>query len=532
MRTVERDSAPGSRLIIANRYEIDVDHPLGRGGMAMVYPGRDLETRRKVAVKSLRPEYQRDPESHRRFRSESRLLAMVSSHPNIVSLYDFHNETNGSWMVMEYIDGQNLRDVLKEEGPLGPETVMVILDQVGKALGHIHGQGLVHLDIKPQNLVRTYDGTIKLIDFGVAQRAGAPQEKIGGSAFGTAAYLAPEQASGRTVTPATDVYALGCVIYEVLTGQTPFVAEGEDEKRQLIDAHLNTRPQSPSTVRPELDLPTWIDDVLGWALAKDPNERFHNVETFVQMFDTGLAGETLDHLPDYTRPFELHPEPPRQTSRFRRRTAPSGMSGFDVADGDDIPEVEPLHASTARRLYRSGGRFARRSRRAKRLLWRVVAILLLANMLLALILMAKEGPSALVERFLAVAPGTSTQVITDTLNMRTFPGTDSPVVLVLNAGDDVKITGLSQEDEQGRWWPVEWKQGGETDEGWVWEGGLQPNAWAGRLSWMQGIADGVNNTKDRVRNGVDTVLDVIPGLHLNLRLTRVYLETEYPPTDF
>src|SRR5699024_8517943 len=116
MSTVDRDPAQGSRLIIANRYEIDVDHPLDHGGMAIVYPGQDLKMRHRVAVKTLRPEYQRDPESHHRFRSESRMLALVSGHPHIVSLYDFQNATNGSWMVMEYIDGPSLRDVLDAEG--------------------------------------------------------------------------------------------------------------------------------------------------------------------------------------------------------------------------------------------------------------------------------------------------------------------------------------------------------------------------------------------------------------------------------
>lgn len=514
MRTLDRDPAPGSRLIIANRYEIDVDNPVGRGGMAMVYPGRDLKTGRKVAVKTLRPEYQRDPESHRRFRSESRLLAMVSAHPNIVSLYDFHNETNGSWMVMEFIEGQNLRDILEEEGPLDPETVMVILDQVGKALTHIHAQGLVHLDVKPQNLIRTPDGTMKLIDFGVAQRAGAPQEKIGGSAFGTAAYLAPEQASGRTLNAATDVYALGCVAYELLTGQTPFVADGPDQKRQLIDAHLNARPQAPSAVRPELELPTWIDDVLGWALAKDQHDRFHDVQTMVAMFDAGLAGETPVHVPEQTRPFEPGIERSGQRRLFARQPASRQAYTVGGPDIDSIPEVQPLQDSTARRLYRSGGRLARRSRRVRRTLWRLVAILLVTNMLLALVLMAKDGPSALVERFLAVAPGTSTEVVTETLNMRSSPGTASPVVVVLYAGQDVKITGLSEEDEQGRWWPVEASQNGQTYEGWVWEGGLQPNAWTGRLSWMQGIADGITNTRERVQNGVDRVIGVIPGIQV------------------
>jgi hypothetical protein len=143
-------------------------------------------------------------------------------------------------------------------------------------------------------------------------------------------------------------------------------------------------------------------------------------------------------------------------------------------------------------------------------------MLLVANMVLAVVLIAKDGPSALVERFLDFAPGTSTEVVTETLNMRTSPGTTSPIVLVLNAGQDVKITGLSDEDEQGRWWPVEVEQSGETYEGWVWEGGLQPNAWAGRLSWMQGIADGVNSTKERFQNGVDRVLDIIPGVRIAL----------------
>ena len=515
MNTAERDSQAGSRLIIANRYEIDVDNPVGRGGMATIYPGRDLKTGRKVAVKTLRPEYQRDPESHRRFRSESRLLSMVSSHPNIVSLYDFHSETTGSWMVMEYVEGQNLHDILEAEGPLDPETVMVILDQVGKALSHIHAHDLVHLDVKPQNIIRKPDGQIKLLDFGVAQRAGAPQEKIGGSAFGTAAYLAPEQASGRSVDAATDVYALGCVVYELLTGRTPFVADGPDQKRQLIDAHLNAKPQTPSSIRPELEVPTWADDVLGWALAKDPHERFHDVETFVAMFDAGLAGETSAPMSHETRRIEPQIERTGRRPGFLQRRETRQKFTGPVVDDHAIPEVMPLRDSTARRLYRSGGRLARRSRRMRRTMWRLVTILLVANLLLAMVLMAKEGPSALVERFLAIAPGTSTEVITDTLNMRMSPGTTSPIVLILNTGTDVKITGLSESDDQGRWWPVEVKQGGQTYEGWVWEGGLKPNAWAGRLSWMQGIADGVNHTKQRFQNGVDRVRDVIPGLQIS-----------------
>jgi serine/threonine-protein kinase len=297
MTTRDREAVAGSRLIIANRYEIDLDNPLGTGGMATVYRGQDLRARRPVAIKTLRPEYQRNPDSRRKFRQEARMMAFVS-HPNLVTIYDLHDESSGSWMVMEYVAGRNLKQILEEEGPLDPETVMGILDQTRKALGHMHARNLVHLDVKSQNLIQMPDGTIKLIDFGLAQMTGTNQEMVGGTAFGTVAYLAPEQASGETVDAATDVYSLGCVIYELLIGRPPFVAEGADQKRQLIDAHLNELPQAPSTVRPELELPGWIDDVLGWALAKRRSERFHDVDTFARMFEAGLEGAAIPHLDD------------------------------------------------------------------------------------------------------------------------------------------------------------------------------------------------------------------------------------------
>ncbi len=374
----------------------------------------------------------------------------------------------------------------------------------------------MHLDVKPQNLIWTPEGKIKLIDFGVAQHAGAPQEMVGGSAFGTAAYLAPEQASGATVDAATDVYALGCVVYELLTGRTPFVADGEDHKRQLIDAHLNQRPQAPSTVRPQLDLPGWIDDVLGWALAKNPRERFSSVDTFVRMFEAGLDGETVRNPAEETRRFEVREQPQRGgTSIFRRRQRPAVVRQDEPDEHEwdgHIRDVRPLSDSTARRWYRRGGRMARRSRFMRRRLWRLVVLFAIANLILAMVLMVRDGPGALVERFLSIAPGTSTVVATDTLNIRTGPGTVNPVITVLSEGDEVKITGLSETADEGRWWPVEFDQGGQTLEGWAWEGGLKPNAWTGRLSWMQDIVDGVTNTRDRIRDGVDRVLDFIPGV--------------------
>lgn len=498
------------RLTIGNRYDVDLANPIGVGGMATVYPGIDVRSGRKVAVKTLLPEYQRDPHARQRFRREARMMAFVS-HPNLVTIYDLHDESSGSWMVMEYVEGTNLRDRLDREGPLHPETVMDILDQVGGALGHMHERRLVHLDIKPQNLIQAPNGAIKIIDFGLAQQMGMPQDLIGGTAFGTAAYLAPEQATGDTVTPATDVYSLGCVTYELLTGRPPFVAHGADEKRQLIDAHLNDSPALPSAVAPQRNLDTWVDDVLGWALAKDPASRFQSVQTLVAMFQSGLEGEDVDQTAPRTRAAAsaIRPAGPGIfRSLRRRRRANERHAGRDTETSqpvDQIPEITPFTPGPAERLYRKGGKIARRARPLKRSLWRLVLMFAMANLLLGSIIVARDGPSGLVERFLSLAPGTSTVVIGGPLNLRSAPGIDSPLIAELPDGQQVRVTGLSASDEQGRWWPVETTISGQHMDGWVWEGGLKPNTWTGRLSWMQDIVDGTRSIGGSISNGVNAL---------------------------
>lgn len=519
MTAADRDSYAGSRLTIANRYEIDVNRPVGTGGMAVVYEGIDLKSRRRVAVKTLRPEYQRDPESRKRFRREARMMAFVS-HPNLVTIYDLVDASNGSWMIMEYVDGKNLRSVLDEEGPLDPETVMEILDRVGSGLSHMHASRLVHLDVKPQNIIRQPDGTIKLIDFGLAQQSGIQQDMIGGTAFGTVAYLAPEQASGETVSPATDVYALGCVVYELLTGRPPYVADGPDQKRQLIQAHLTGAFESPSEVNPNLDIPSWIDDVLGLSLARDRRDRFQDVETFVRMFEAGLDGEDIEPPARATERLDIVEPPDQRTGILRRKravVAPASRPDAWERYGD-IPEVEPIRPSRARRLYRRGGKLARRSGGFRRTLWKLVLLLLIANLMLGMILLVRDGPETMVERFLSVAPGTTTEVDVDFLNLRSGPGGSAPLIAVLQRGQQVRVTGLSGEDDQGRWWPVVTDVDGQQVEGWVWNGGLRANTWTGQLSWTQDTADGVSSTWTSITDGVRGVFDTIPGLYVSPEL--------------
>jgi predicted Ser/Thr protein kinase len=500
------------RTIIGNRYEVDLEHPIGVGGMAVVYRGFDLQARRVVALKTLRAEYQRDPGSRTRFRREARAMAFVN-HPNLVTIYDLHEEPDGSWVVMEYIDGQTLKELVQQEGPLPPEAVVLILQQLANALAHIHERNLVHQDIKPQNIMITDTGEVKIIDFGLAQPPGARIEHGGGMAFGTVAYLAPEQARGDAVGFETDVYSLGCVVYELLTGQLPFeVPDGPDQKRLLMHAHLEELAEAPSTVRPELELPSWVDDVVGWALVKDPRERIRDVRTFARLFRAGLEGESLDGA-HTTSVIERGHAPPRPGSprriTFHRRRRPE-PDGADAPE--DLPELREDRAGTLERMYRRGGRLARRSRRLRGRLWRLFFVMLVATMLLGLALAARQGPEALVERFLSVAPGTETTVIVDRLNLRAAPGVESQQLGALPEGTSVRVTGLSETAGEYRFWPVETELGGAEVQGWVWDGGLRANAWTGRLGWMQDIVENVQDARESIASGWDRATGWIPGL--------------------
>lgn len=504
----ETTPAGTTRAIIGNRYSVDLDRPIGIGGMATVYRGVDLRSRRPVALKTLRPEYQRDPTSRQRFRREARAMAFVS-HPNLVTIYDLYEEQDGSWVVMELVEGETLKDLVQRDGPLPVEAVVLILQQLANALGHLHERNLVHLDIKPQNVMLSPSGEVKLIDFGLAQRPGDHTEMSGGMAFGTVAYLAPEQARGDSVGAETDVYSLGCVVYELLTGQPPFTApDGPEKKRELIQAHLEELPPAPSTVRPELELPAWVDDVIGWALVKDPKERIHEARRFARMFRSGLEGEhpgNADHTSVIERPGSRQDQTER---RFR-----VGRRGRDRVEDqrngpyEALPELAEDRAGATRRMYRSGGRLARRSGGIRRLMWRLFFVMLLGTLLLGLVVYVQRGPEALVEDFLSIAPGTETQVSVDRLSVRAGPSSDAPLLGVVEQGNTVRVAGLSETSGEFRYWPVEVIVDGTVVSGWVWDGGLTPNAWTGRMSWMQDV---VEQGQD-IRNGVIDIWDFLTG---------------------
>src|SRR6476659_2849292 len=237
--------------------------------MANVYLAEDQELGRRVAIKILNDRHANDEQFVERFRREAKNAAALS-HPNIVSIYD-RGEAEGSYYIaMEYLDGRSLKELIVSRGP-APITVAVeYARQILQALRFAHRHGIVHRDIKPHNVLVDAEGHVKVTDFGIA-RAGPSQMTEEGSIIGTAQYLSPEQAQGAPVTPASDIYSVGIVLYEMITGSVPFTG---DTPLEIAMKHLSTTPLPPSETRPEV--PHELDSIVLRALAKDPEDRYQS----------------------------------------------------------------------------------------------------------------------------------------------------------------------------------------------------------------------------------------------------------------
>jgi serine/threonine-protein kinase len=370
------------------------------------------------------------------------------------------------------VPGRSLKQEIAEHGQLDLETTAHLLEQMAAALGHLHKRGLVHLDVKPQNLIVTPEKTVKLIDFGIAQRAGQSQEMIGGLAFGTAAYLAPEQACGDPVDAATDVYSLGCVVYELVTGAPPFAGnDGSEVKDDVIRAHLELAPAPPSKARPDLKLPRWVDEVILWALAKQPNDRYGDTATFARLFREGVEGEIAETIAATTR---IAPAPIIDT----RQVAPTLT-----------PEAaRPVRGSqVAAAAYRAGGQKLRSASGLRRMLWRFVIAFGVVNILLALILINNDGSlPGLSAGEPTLKKGAEAQVIAESFRFRAGPGLSYETLTMVHAGDQLEITGNSVDADGRTWWPVEATVDGYRLEGFIAEEGIEPTS-SGGNDWLSGL---------------------------------------------
>lgn len=263
--------------LLDNRYEII--RRLGSGGMADVYLARDTQLGRQVAIKVLYKRYARDEEFVVRFRHEAQSAAALN-HPHIVSIYD-RGEAEGSYYIaMEYLEGKSLKDVISDEGPLEPARATEYAGQILQALQFAHEHKVIHRDIKPHNIVINGRGQVKVTDFGIARAGTSPAMTETGSIIGTAQYLSPEQAKGKAVEQSSDLYSLGVVLYEMLTGRVPF--EGENPVAIALK-HLSDEPVPPQALVPEI--PDNLNAVVMRALAKDPRDRYSSAEEFMADLD-------------------------------------------------------------------------------------------------------------------------------------------------------------------------------------------------------------------------------------------------------
>lgn len=297
------------KRMLGDRYEIE--EKLGHGGMATVYRGRDRVLGRPVAVKMLAQRYAGDEKFVTRFRREAQASARLN-HENIVSVFDTGDTDGQHYIVMELVEGETLADLLKREGQLSPELAARIAGRVARALHAAHGEGIVHRDVKPGNVMLTPAGEVKVMDFGIARAATDETLTQTGMVLGTASYLSPEQSRGDPVDHRSDVYALGCVIYEMLTGQPPFTG---GSPLSVAYKHVNDAPEPVSRVNPSV--PPDLEAAVMRALEKDPDARFPSADSMRQAVTGAVAEKTTEPLGGDTAvlPTPTEPVAPERVDR-------------------------------------------------------------------------------------------------------------------------------------------------------------------------------------------------------------------------
>ncbi len=274
---------------------------LGAGGMGEVYRAFDTVRGRMVALKLLRPDMAADPQFQERFRRESQIAARLQE-PHVIPVHDFGAIGGVLFIDMRLVDGGSLKDVLLARGPLDPAQAVAIVAQVASALDAAHADGLVHRDVKPENVLLTADNFAYLVDFGIARGGGDPSLTAAGQPMGSYLYMAPERFSGDPVGPATDVYSLACVLYECLTGSPPFEFA---EAAQVMTAHMFSAPPRPSIMRRGIDRA--FDGVIAKGMAKQPAARF------VSAGELARSAAAVVSPPSGTRPFQTRYPNPEDT---------------------------------------------------------------------------------------------------------------------------------------------------------------------------------------------------------------------------
>ena len=336
-----------------------IQEKIGEGGMGAVYRGIDVMLERTVAVKVLRPELAQQPRVLDRFRSEAMTLARLN-HPNIATLYSFLQAEDQYFMILEYVPGRTFEELLRQ-GPLGWGEALPLFCQALDGIAHAHAQGIVHRDIKPANVMLTDAGVVKVMDFGIARLLGTARMTRTGHLIGTIEYMSPEQVRGRETDERSDIYALGVLLYEMLTGEVPFTAASDFE---LMQAHVSQAPRPLRALAPAV--PTDVERAVLRALAKKPGARFPDVQAFSTALRQAMqAGEAADLQKDgkglerLWRFFAPAPASPAAAPRATRHAEDafaaedaSAIKGTRLAEGRET-RVAPETGSGAPPAHRS-----------------------------------------------------------------------------------------------------------------------------------------------------------------------------------
>jgi serine/threonine protein kinase len=364
-----------------NRYRFE--QKLGEGTFAHVYRITDLHRQATLAAKVLRPEIARDPAVYGRFQREAAVLARLQ-HPHIVRYYDIVHLQGTIFILLDYVPGKTLEDVLSSQDPiLKPYASISYLTPIVTALQYAHNEGIIHRDLKPANVLIHENNTVLITDFGIARILNIASELTLGATIGTPLYMAPEQISGSTVTPATDIYALGVILYRMYTGQAPFrgdsaTSEGASTAARIIHEHVHVAPRRPSDIRPSLDLA--VEEIILRCLEKSPAKRFPSVTALYDALTEAvgappisleplITGErmlttieppdlTLPEWSQFMRPVAepAHDELPRQAPPRPAATIehpmPSQLTQPHMQKAgpaeQTIPSIRPVHPERAR----------------------------------------------------------------------------------------------------------------------------------------------------------------------------------------
>ena len=301
---------------------------VGRGAMGVVYKALDLNLDRPVAIKVMSAESRNDPDFVERFRQEARLQAALN-HPNVALLFDYFVHDGAPVAVMEFIDGESLEQLIRRRGAIPAHESIPIFKQALRGVAAAHRAGIIHRDLKPSNLMITRDDIVKVMDFGIAKRQGAPGTTKVSTSIGSPLYMAPEQILGRPVDCRTDVYALGITLYELMSGQRPFNPRGKAEYL-VLNAHVNDLPEPPTVHCRTIPQP--IADAVMRSLAKDPDARFQSVDDFMRA------------LPDVPAPNAAAPRVDPRGTVALPRVGPTGTAAIPRAAPSGtvaLPRVGP-----------------------------------------------------------------------------------------------------------------------------------------------------------------------------------------------